>query len=117
MAEGSLREAGEVEAHVVGCSSCSIALAAYRDLLMRLGGLREVVAEPSDELLERLLIATGRRGLVRRVAGDERVWHAAFSLGGAVVGGTAIGLLWWRAARRALAPPNDPMPDVQGVGT
>jgi hypothetical protein len=104
MAEGTLREAGEAEAHVAGCSMCSFSLAAYRDLLTRLGGLREVVVEPSDELLERLLAATERRRLVRRVAGDERVQHAAFSLGGAVLGATAIGLLWWRTAHRALAP-------------
>jgi hypothetical protein len=116
LADGTLRAAGEAEAHVAACSSCSFALAVYRDLLARLAAMREVVVEPSDALLERLVAATARRGLVRRVAGDERVQHAALSIGGAVVGATAIGLLWWRAARRALAPAPDPASGVQRVG-
>src|SRR2546428_11569725 len=104
MAEGTLRAAGEAEAHVAGCSSCTVALAGYQDLLLRLGDLREAVFEPPEGLLERLLATTGRPRLVRRVASDQRVQHAAFSLGGAVVGAAAIGLWWWKTARRALAP-------------
>ena len=116
MADGTLRPAGQAEAHIAGCSSCAFALAVYRDLLARLDAMREVVVEPPDALLERLLAATARRGLVRRVAGDERVQHAAFSIGGAVVGATAIGLLWWRAARRALAPAPDTVSGIERVG-
>jgi anti-sigma factor RsiW len=117
MADGSLPGAGEAEAHVATCSSCSAAVADYRDLLARLGALRDAVAEPPEGLLERLVATTGRRRLVRRVASDQRVQHAAFSLGGAVVGAAAIGLWWWKTARRALVPSEPRVSAAQGVGS
>ena len=102
LAEGIPREAGEVEVHLATCAACSAELARYRSIILELSALREVLAEPSDGFLARLLgqiPESSWRALVQRVASDERLHFAVFSLGGAVVGGAAIGLLWWRARR------------------
>jgi hypothetical protein len=72
--------------------------------------MRDEVIDPAEGLLGRILAQIpepARRGLVRRVAADERVYRAAFSVGGAAVGATAIAILWWRAARRGLAPSSE----------
>lgn len=105
LAEGHLRTAGPVEMHLARCEDCSSDLRVYRALLDELVILRDQDVEAPDGLLERLLAElpdAQRRRLLLRVAADERVQYAAFSVGGAVVGATAIGLLWWRAARRAV---------------
>jgi putative zinc finger protein len=111
LAEGSLREAGEAERHLASCGGCSAELGRYRTVVLELAALREVLSEPSPGFLERVLGEIPEpswRTLVHRVASDERLHYAVFSLGGAVVGATAIGLLWWRAARRTLAPAEGP---------
>jgi hypothetical protein len=80
-------------------------LGRYRTVLAELSALREVTFEPPEELLDRLLAEIPehqRWARLRRVAEDERVQHAALSVGGAFVGATAIGLLWWRRNHRAL---------------
>ena len=108
LAEGGLREAGDVEVHLSRCRECSAELVSYRSLLNELSALTEEVVEPTEGFLGRVLaqIPDGTdqsvRSLVQKVASDERLHYAAFSIGGAVVGATAIGLLWWRAARRGL---------------
>jgi hypothetical protein len=94
-----------VAEHLSTCSSCSEELAGYRLLLLDLALLRHsLVAVPLGFLGRVLdhLPDTGERHLIGRVASDERVQHAALSVGGAMVGAAAIGLLWWRAARRGL---------------
>jgi anti-sigma factor RsiW len=102
LAEGVPREAGEIQVHLATCRACSAELARYRSIVLELAALREVLAQPPDGLLARLLDQVPERqwrALVQRVASDERLHYAALSLGGAVVGATAIGLLWWRARR------------------
>jgi anti-sigma factor RsiW len=109
LAEGIPREAGAVEVHLVTCASCSAELARYRTIILELSALREVLAEPSEGFLGRILAQIPEstwRALVQRVASDERLHYAVLSLGGAVVGATAIGLLWWRAKRGALGAPS-----------
>jgi len=69
--------------------------------------MRDEVIEPAEGFLSRILAQIpdpARQGLIRRVAADERVYRAAFSVGGAAVGATAIAILWWRAAHRGLTP-------------
>jgi hypothetical protein len=102
LAEGGLRSAGPVEVHLSRCQVCTADLSALRAVVLELQSLRDELAEPPRGLLERLVeaIPEQRPGRLSRVVTDERVQHAALSLGGAVVGATAIGLLWWRAARR-----------------
>jgi anti-sigma factor RsiW len=104
LAEGIPREAGAAEVHLATCADCSAELARYRTIILELSALREVLSEPSDGFLARVLAQIPEptwRALVQRMASDDRLHYAALSLGGAVVGATAIGLLWWRA-RRAL---------------
>lgn len=105
LAEGNLREAGEVELHLASCADCSAELGRYRAVVLELAALREVLTEPASGFLERVISEIPQRTwrtTVHRVASDERLHAAAFSLGGAVVGATAIALLWRRAARRSL---------------
>ncbi|HEY3210456.1 MAG TPA: zf-HC2 domain-containing protein [Actinomycetota bacterium] len=106
LAEGNLREAGEVERHLASCLSCTAELGRYRTVVLELAALREVLSEPAPGFLDRVIAQIPEknwRSMVHRLASDERLHYAVFSVGGAVVGGTAIALLWWRAARRPLA--------------
>lgn len=96
----------DVADHLTGCPGCSAELGRYRMVVLELRGLGDVLVEPPPGSLERLLAGipeAARPSVVRRVAGDERFQHAALSLGGAVVGATAVGLLWWRARRTLTA--------------
>jgi hypothetical protein len=91
--------------HLSTCASCSRDLADYRLLLLDLAFLRHSLVEVPFGFLGRVLDGlpdTGERHLIMRVASDERLQHAALSVGGAMVGAAAIGVLWWRAARRGL---------------
>ncbi len=106
LAEGVPREAGEVEAHLATCAACSSDLASYRSIVLELGALRTEVTEPPPGFLGRVLAEVPdsvQRSMLRRFAADERVQYAALSLGGALVGAAAIGLLWRRSIRRATA--------------
>jgi hypothetical protein len=107
LAEGALRPAGEVERHIASCALCSGELERFRTVVVELAALRAVVIEPPEGFLGRVLAGIPERqwraNLVRAVS-DPRLQNAAFSIGGAVVGAAAIGLLWWRVAHRALAP-------------
>lgn len=108
LAEGGPRSAGPLQEHLVGCEACSTDLAELRSVVLELGNIRELVVDPPEDFLGKLLEempehAELRPGVVRRVAQREGVQYAAFSLGGAVIGATAIGLLWWRAAKRSPA--------------
>src|SRR6266542_666541 len=107
LGEGIPREAGAVEVHLATCAACSAELARYRSIILELAALREVLSEPSEGFLGRVLAQMPEpswRALAQRLAADERLHYAVFSLGGAVVGATAIGLLWWRA-RKTLGGP------------
>ncbi|MDP9343527.1 MAG: zf-HC2 domain-containing protein [Actinomycetota bacterium] len=112
------RPAGDVEHHLASCQGCSAVLASLRSLLSSLEGLRSVEVEPDPGFLERTLevvhagTGPGRvvsiaelRAARNRLAGMVRMprtGYAVASLTGAAVGATAIALLWWRIARRAM---------------
>jgi len=105
LAEGGPRPVGPVEVHLSTCAECSEELRRYRSVILGLAQLRDGVEEAPAALLDRILAEipeAERRRVLVRIASDERVQHAAISLGGAVVGATAVGLLWWRAARRTV---------------
>jgi hypothetical protein len=108
LADVGLRPAGPAEEHLAGCVTCSAELGRYRALIHELSVLRGSLEEPPEGFLARLLAQLPepeRAGLLRRVAADERLQYAALSLGGVVVGAAAIGLLWWRSARKTLDQP------------
>jgi hypothetical protein len=119
LAEPGPRPAGPVEAHLAGCPSCSAGLTVYHDLLTSLAAAREIDIEPPADYLDRTLravrfgmwtsrvpsIADVRRASDRvgaTLARAPRAGYALASLGGAAVGATAIALVWWRVAKRAV---------------
>lgn len=102
--DGDLDVAGEVEAHLASCASCSAELAAYRGMLADLAGLRDLGQEPRPELLHRTLAVIPPPTILHLLMGPFRarpVLVAVASLGG-VVAATAVALRWLRR-RRALA--------------
>lgn len=111
LAEAGPRVVGPAQVHLASCATCASGLARFRDLLAALGSLRDVVSEPAEGFLARLVESLDaieepvRAPRLRRFTSNERVRSAALSLGGAAVGATAVGLVWWRrSARRALPP-------------
>ncbi|MDQ3990721.1 MAG: hypothetical protein M3245_00200 [Actinomycetota bacterium] len=111
-----LREAGEAEVHLASCSGCARELAEYRELIGAVASMRDVLQETPDGFTHRVLaelVFPERRWReeVRRLAQDRRAHVAAASLGGALVGATAIALIWWRVGRRVLGI-SDPTPVV-----
>jgi hypothetical protein len=126
LAEPGPRAAGPVERHVASCAACSEELHVYRTLLTSLAAIREHDIEPPAGALERA-VRSARRGVlterlpsltdVRRVSVEGaralRTPAAAValaSLGGAAVGAAAIGLVWWRLAKRAVGAGNGQSP-------
>lgn len=106
LAEGVVREAGEVEAHLASCPACSAELGRYRATVAQLSALRDDLAEPPPGAVDRALarVPAWRRGLLsRRATADPRVRVAALSVGGVMLGAVAIGLLRRRSARRGMA--------------
>jgi len=107
-----------VEEHLVSCPRCSAELAGYHRLLTSLSSLQDDDLEPPPAFLDDVIravrteslrsrivsLADFRRvpGRVGRVLTEPRVGYALASLGGAAVGATAIALVWWRVARKAM---------------
>ena len=97
----------DLEVHLATCPECAADLARYRELLSAMSSLRDDVVEPPVGFSDRVAARLTRRDLrvrreLRRLAHDRRTHVAAASVGGALLGAGAIGLLWWRAraARR-----------------
>jgi anti-sigma factor RsiW len=115
------RPAGPVELHLAGCPACREELASYRSLLSSLQGFRdeEVPIPPGylDAVLHTARVASLRRLLptgsdvlaasarmgeaIRRHGTGVR--YVAATLGGAAAGATAIAIVWWSLARRAMS--------------
>jgi len=96
---------GELARHLASCSRCSAELAGYRGLVARMAALQLEDVEPPAEYLERVLagLPVGSLADRLRLAAQARAArYAIASLGGAVVGAGAIGLVWWRLAHRAM---------------
>jgi hypothetical protein len=119
-AEPGPRPAGPVEVHLASCGGCSAELHAYRSLLSSLDSYRELEVEAPDGFLEASL-RTARTAALRgriptrdelraastRAADAIRrhgpgVRYAAATIGGAAAGATAIAIVWWSLARRAV---------------
>jgi hypothetical protein len=96
-------ETRDLEVHLASCAECAGELARYRDLFAEMASLRyDLESVPpgfSEAILARVVELDHRLGeRIFRVAHDQRVQVAA----GAIVGAAAIGLIWWRAARRSV---------------
>lgn len=93
----------DLEVHLASCAECAGELARYRDLFSAMGSLRYDLEDMpfglTDAILARIVEIDHRLGgRIFKVAHDHRVQVAA----GAIVGAAAIGLIWWRAARRGV---------------
>lgn len=104
-----MNELDDLEVHLATCQECSQDLARYRELLASLAALRDDTIDPAIDLPERIVMRLAKldlkwRGELRRIAHHRGTQIAAASVTAALVGAGAIGLLWWRAARRTLRP-------------
>ncbi len=110
LAEAESQPAGEVSLHLDSCAGCSRRLDQYRQMVTGLAGLRHELVQPPDTLLARILDQVpARPPLMVRMADDERLRRAALSVGGAVVGAAAVGIVWWRVVRRRALEPASPV--------
>ena len=95
----------ELARHLASCSRCSAELDGYRGLVARMAALQLQDLEPPVEYLERVLGELPVASLADRLrlaAQARAARYVLASLGGAVVGAGAIGLVWWRLAHRAV---------------
>jgi anti-sigma factor RsiW len=102
-----LTEYEDLEVHLATCPDCATDLARYRELMTAMSSLRGEVVDAPAGFADRTMMRLSRRDLrvrgeFRRLAHDRRARVAAVSVGGALLGAGAIGLLWWRAGRRAV---------------
>ena len=120
-AEPGPRPAGAIEVHLATCVACRAELEAYRGLLSSLEAYRELEVEVPDEFLEASLRTARSASLRGRIPGRAEikaaslraaesvrshstgVRYAAATIGGAAAGATAIAIVWWSIARRAMS--------------
>ena len=123
-AEPGPRPAGPVEVHLASCAACSAELAVYRSLLSSLGEYRELEVAAPDGFLEASLRTARSASLRGRIPGRAELRdastravdairrhgtglrYAAATVGGAAAGATAIAIVWWSIARRAVSGAN-----------
>ena len=97
-------ETHDLDVHLATCADCAGELARYSGLFAAMGSLRHHFEELPAGFTAAVMARIGEAQLgwsdrVVRVAQDHRLQVGA----AAVVGAAAIGLLWWRAARRGVA--------------
>jgi anti-sigma factor RsiW len=102
-----MRETEDFEVHLATCPECARELGRYRELMRAVGSLGDSLEPAPLGFTDRVMAhVTSPVSLLRwrasRLAHDRRMHVAAASLGGAVVGATAIAIVWWRLARRAV---------------
>lgn len=95
----------DLEVHLATCPDCAGELAQYRGLLHAMGSLSYHLEDtpPGFTAGVLALVAAAEQGWgerVLRVAHDPRMHVAAASFGGLLLGAAAIGVIWWRTARR-----------------
>jgi hypothetical protein len=119
-AEPGPRPAGAVEVHLASCAACRAELESYRTLLSSLAGYRELEIAVPDGFLDTTLRTARSAALRGRIPGRAElraasfrtvdavrrhstgVRYAAATIGGAAAGATAIAIVWWSIARRAM---------------
>lgn len=98
----------QVEVHLATCRTCAAEEARYRGVMSALGSALHDTEPPPPGFTDEVLLQLARprlvlRGRVRRLAHDPRARYTAASLGGVVVGATAIAILLRRVGRRSTA--------------
>jgi hypothetical protein len=120
-AEPGPRPAGAVEIHLASCAACRAELESYRSLLISLADYRELEVAVPDGFYEASLRTARAASLRGRIPGRAQVRAASFraadairrhgpgvryaaaTIGGAAAGATAIAIVWWSIARRAVS--------------
>jgi anti-sigma factor RsiW len=103
-----MHDVEDFEVHLATCPACARELARYREVMAAVGSLSQSLESPSVGFTERVLAqVTSPADLWRSRAAtlvrDRRVHVAAASLGGALLGATAMAIVWRRVAKRAVA--------------
>jgi anti-sigma factor RsiW len=103
-----MRNAEDFEVHLATCEGCAGELARYREVIAAVAALRDAyetlpVGFTEDVLAKVTSPVDLWRSRATDLVHDRRVHVAAASLGGAVVGATAMAIVWWRLAKRAVA--------------
>lgn len=103
-----MRDVEDFEVHLATCPQCAGELARYREVSTAVAGLRETLEGLplgfTDRVLERVGSPAGMwRSRAVDLVHDRRMHVAAASLGGALVGATAMAIVWWRLAKRTVA--------------
>jgi anti-sigma factor RsiW len=103
-----MHDVEDFEVHLATCPACARELARYREVLAAVGSLSRSLESPAPGFTDRVLARVTRpvdlwRVRAATLARDRRVHVAAASLGGALVGATAMAFVWRRIARRAVA--------------
>jgi len=119
-AEPGPRPAGEIEVHLATCAGCRAELDSYRELLSDLAAYCELEVAVPEGFLEASLRTARTESLRTRIPGRAEiraastravdavrrhrngVRYAAATIGGAAAGATAIAIVWWSIARRAM---------------
>jgi hypothetical protein len=101
----------EVARHLESCASCAAELAAFRRQTLSLSRLEHTDLNPPPAFVDRMLLAVptlqgGERPVRHRA---RAVRYALMSAGGVALGAGAVGIVWWRSARRGVnrAPARD----------
>jgi anti-sigma factor RsiW len=103
-----MRNAEDFEVHLATCPGCSRELARYREVMAAVGALHDIYETLPIGFTDRVMAKVTSpvdlwRSRATDLVHDRRVHVAAASLGGALVGATAMAIVWWRLAKRAVA--------------
>jgi hypothetical protein len=101
-------EVEDFEVHLATCPQCAGELARYREVAAAVGALGGAYELLPLGFAERVLARVGSPAVLWRsravdLVHDRRMHVAAASLGGALVGATAMAIVWWRLAKRAVS--------------
>jgi anti-sigma factor RsiW len=102
-----MHDVEDFEVHLATCPACARELARYREVMAAVAALAQSLDTPSEGFIDRVLAAVTSpvdlwRARAARLAHDRRVHVAAASLGGALVGATAMAIVWRRLAKRTV---------------
>jgi anti-sigma factor RsiW len=102
-----MNDVEDFEVHLATCPQCARELARYREVVAAVGSLRGVLETAPAGFTDRVMAQVTSpvwlwRSRVTQLAHDRRAHVAAASLGGALVGATAMAIVWWRLAKRAV---------------
>jgi hypothetical protein len=103
----------DVARHLESCADCAAELAGYRRQTLSLSRLEALDLDPPPAFMDRVLLTVpalpGAEDARSSRSRARAVRYALVSAGGVALGAGALGIVWWRAARRGVnrAPARD----------